>query len=127
MHRTAQLHPTAIAIDVPPSVYEPNRVLVSYQELDQQTHELAQRFPSLIGQDSCIAIYLNRNSHHLYVAQLAVMRAGAAYVCIDPTFPPERVEFILRDARPVAIVTEPELRDTLTPFLSEEIVFDVQI
>ena len=53
-----------------------------------------------------MAILLPRDSEHVYLAQLAVLKAGAAYACIDPSFPDEQVGAILDDGQPVALLTD---------------------
>ncbi|WP_267087858.1 AMP-binding protein, partial [Xanthomonas sacchari] len=47
------------------------------------------------------------------VAMLAVLKAGATYVPLDATYPPERVAQLLADCRPTAVVTEAGLHDRL--------------
>ncbi len=44
------------------------------------------------------------------VAMLAVLKTGAAYLPIDPALPAARIEFMLADAAPVAVITTAELR-----------------
>ena len=52
-----------------------------------------------------VSILLPKHSHHLYVAQLAVLKAGAAYTCLDPSFPEEHIRFIVEDSWSVAVLT----------------------
>lgn len=59
-----------------------------------------------------VGIYLSR-SHRLLIAQLGVLRSGAAYVPLDPAFPADRLEFMARDARLDAVLTEPGLCNEL--------------
>lgn len=47
------------------------------------------------------------------VAMLGALKAGAAYVPLDPTFPRRRLEYIVRDARPSVLVTERRWLDLL--------------
>ena len=51
----------------------------------------------------------------LLVALLGVLKAGAAYVPLDPEYPRERLAFVLDDARPQVLITETPLLDRLPP------------
>ena len=44
-------------------------------------------------------------TEQMVVALLAVLKAGGAYLPIDPTLPPERIGYLLRDADPVLVLT----------------------
>src|ERR1700689_2869888 len=56
------------------------------------------------GPECVVAVVLER-SVLLVTALLAVAKAGAAYLPVDPGYPAERVAFMLADARPAVIVT----------------------
>ncbi|GIF98077.1 non-ribosomal peptide synthetase [Catellatospora citrea] len=73
---------------------------LTYAELDAAVAELAGRLP---GPGSLVAIRMPRGRQAL-VAMLAVMRAGAAYVPVDPAYPVARQELILEDARPALVL-----------------------
>lgn len=120
---TAREHPERIAIDVPPGNGRPERVKVSYAEVDVAAENLAARLRPLVSGECIVAIHLPRTSPDLYVAQLAVLKAGAAFTCIDPAFPVERVAEILDDSQAAALLrpsgksSETEivaLRETIT-------------
>ncbi len=79
---------------------------LSYAELDARANRLAQHLRALgIGRDSLVGVSLRRGPE-LVVALLAVLKTGAAYVPLDPGFPPSRLEFIAADAGIHALVTE---------------------
>ncbi|MEU7820499.1 amino acid adenylation domain-containing protein [Catellatospora sp. NPDC049133] len=75
---------------------------LTYAELDAAAAELATRLP---GPGALIAIRLPRGRQAL-VAMLAVMRAGSAYVPIDPAYPVARQELILADAQPALVLDD---------------------
>ncbi|HEY2910142.1 MAG TPA: amino acid adenylation domain-containing protein [Gemmataceae bacterium] len=104
--RAAQQWPDNVAIETPPSAAWPERRAISYAELERASTMLARELATIITGECFVAILLPRNSEHMYLAQLAAMKAGAAYVCIDPSFPDPQVEFILNDARPAAVLTD---------------------
>jgi amino acid adenylation domain-containing protein len=98
----------------------PDRVAVrfeerelSYRELDARANRLANRLQALgAGPDKLVGVCLNR-SEEMLVALLATMKTGAAYVPIDPGFPPARQEFMLADAQVRVLVTEEALLTSL--------------
>lgn len=105
--RAAQRWPQRIAIDVPPSPRRPARRLVSYAELERQANALAHFLADAVDGKDCVAvILLPRDSEYIYSSQLAVLKAGAAYTCIDPAFPDEQVCAILADADAAAVLTD---------------------
>jgi non-ribosomal peptide synthetase-like protein len=59
-----------------------------------------------VSGECVVAIMLPRNSDLLYAAQLGVLKAGAAYTCIDPSFPDRRVRELLADSEAVALLTD---------------------
>lgn len=104
--RAAARWPNNTAIDVPPASTRRGRSLVTYTQLKQQSDALAAFLRGFVVKECVVAILLPRDSAHLYAAQLAVLKAGAAYTCIDPAFPDEQVRNIVHDAKPVAILTD---------------------
>ncbi|TDV57554.1 non-ribosomal peptide synthase protein (TIGR01720 family)/amino acid adenylation domain-containing protein [Actinophytocola oryzae] len=82
-------------------------VTLSYAELDRRVNRLAHKLVADgAGPEKVVALLLPR-SVEIVVAQLAVLRAGAAYVPVDPAYPAERVEAMLADARPCLVVDDP--------------------
>ncbi|MGE4488361.1 MAG: amino acid adenylation domain-containing protein, partial [Kiritimatiellales bacterium] len=79
---------------------------VSYAELDRRSLELSAVLRSHgAGRDVPVAVCLNRSTD-LIVSIVAVLRAGAAYVPFDPSYPSDRLKFMLADCRaPVVIAT----------------------
>ena len=103
--RTAERFPEQIAIEIPPSAANTRRERHSYAAIAAAASRLAARLQPFVQGEGVVAILLPRRSHHLYVAQLAVLEAGAAYTCIEPDQPPEQARFILEDCRAVAVLT----------------------
>ncbi|WP_330261312.1 amino acid adenylation domain-containing protein [Streptomyces sp. NBC_00539] len=78
---------------------------LTYAELDEQANRLAWVLLSRgIGPGDRVGVVLPRGTR-LAVAFLAILKAGAAYLPIDPTYPRERIDFVLADARPQAVLT----------------------
>ncbi len=104
----ARRHPDAVAVDVPPSAQDPARHTLTYAELDAHSDQLARRLEPLVDAERIVALLLPRN-HLLYIAQIAVLKAGGAYTCLDPSFPDTRMQFVLGDADPVVLLTTGDL------------------
>ncbi|MGH3815616.1 MAG: amino acid adenylation domain-containing protein, partial [Pseudonocardiaceae bacterium] len=86
---------------------------LSYAELNERANRLARLLIERgAGPERCVALALPRSAD-LIVALLAVLKSGAAYLPIDSGYPAERVEFMLRDARPPLLLTTSALVDHL--------------
>ncbi|MEV6827027.1 non-ribosomal peptide synthase/polyketide synthase [Amycolatopsis sp. NPDC051102] len=78
---------------------------LTYAELDARAGRLARVLAAHgIGPERIVALALPR-SVEIVVAQLAVWKAGGAFVPVDPTYPIERITFMLADARPALVLT----------------------
>ncbi|HEY0449711.1 amino acid adenylation domain-containing protein [Actinophytocola sp.] len=88
---------------------------VTYRELTEPAHRLARRLRECCAADpgSIIAVSM-RPGPDLITALLGVLHAGAAYVSIDPDLPEQRRHKLLTRCGVRAVVTEPELRESLS-------------
>ncbi len=79
---------------------------VTYRELDERADQLARRLRAAgAGQaDTIVAVWLPRSAG-LVVAELAVLKSGAAYLPLDPALGEQRVGAILADSRAALVVT----------------------
>ncbi|WP_236615341.1 non-ribosomal peptide synthetase [Dickeya dadantii] len=81
-----------------------------YGELNRRANQLAYWLTELgVQPDQRVAIALER-SCDLVVALLATLKAGGAYVPLDPNYPEERLNYMLSDSEPVALITTAALR-----------------
>ncbi|HEY6423717.1 MAG TPA: amino acid adenylation domain-containing protein, partial [Pseudonocardiaceae bacterium] len=86
---------------------------LSYIELDARANRLAQYLVEQgIGPEQFVAVALPR-SVDMVVALLAVLKAGAAYLPVDPEYPAPRIAFMLDDARPAMVLTTTEVAAVL--------------
>ena len=110
---TAARFPDRIAIDLPPGPGRPHRAQLPYAALLARAQLLAARIAPVAADDAVVAILLGRDTVELYVAQLAVLLAGAAFTCLDPAFPDDHLRGVVADARPVALLTTAAGRERL--------------
>ncbi len=88
---------------------------LSYAELNQRANRLAHHLHKLgVGARSLVGVFLER-SIDMVVAVLGALKAGAAYVPLDPAFPRDRIDFMINDAALAVIVTTDGLAPTLEP------------
>ncbi|EUA76198.1 AMP-binding enzyme family protein [Mycobacterium xenopi 4042] len=86
---------------------------MTYRELDEAANRLAHLLVGYgAGPGQCVGLLLER-SIQAVVAMVAVLKSGAAYLAIDPALPDARIDFMLADAGPVAVLTTTGLADRL--------------
>ena len=87
--------------------------VITYRQLDERSSQLAnylQRFP--VANDVLVGVCLER-SIEMIISWLAVLKAGAAYVPLDPGYPSERIGFMLEDTRMPVVITQKKLAGKL--------------
>ncbi|MFI6303358.1 amino acid adenylation domain-containing protein [Amycolatopsis thailandensis] len=85
----------------------------TYAELDARADRLAERLSARgVGPERIVAVALPRSAE-LIAAFLGTVKAGGAYLPIDPSYPDERVAYMLTDAAPALVVTTTELAGRL--------------
>ena len=83
---------------------------ISYAGLDRAAGELAARLQERgVGPEHFVGLYLER-SPRLVIAMYAILKAGAAYVPLDPDYPEERIRYMIEDAGAGVIISEKALR-----------------
>jgi amino acid adenylation domain-containing protein len=79
---------------------------LSYRELNEQANRLAHHLRGLgVGPDERVAICVRR-SPEMMVGILAVLKAGGAYMPLDPGYPSERLQYMLDDSAPRVLLTQ---------------------
>ncbi len=82
---------------------------LTYGELNARANRLARRLRGLgVGPEMTVAVCLERSAA-LVVAQLAVLKAGAAYAPLDPAYPAERLAYMVEDSRAPVVLTRREV------------------
>jgi amino acid adenylation domain-containing protein len=97
-----------------PAVVDGDGVL-SYQEVDRAANRLARRLREAgITREDRVGIYLTRRATWV-IGIIGILKAGAAYVPVDPGYPQERVRFMLEDSGAAIVVTEQSLAQLISP------------
>ena len=93
-----------------------DREETSYAELDWRANRLARYLRARqVGRGSLVALLLPRSAD-TYAALLGILKAGAAYVPIDPEYPTERIAYILQNSKAAALVTTSALAERVAGF-----------
>ncbi|HET7230272.1 MAG TPA: amino acid adenylation domain-containing protein, partial [Longimicrobium sp.] len=96
-----------------PAIVSRGGEIISYGELDARTAALAAELRAIgVGPEAVVGVFVEW-SPELPVAMLGAMRAGGAYLPLDPSLPAERIALLIEDSGAGAIVTTPALRERL--------------
>ncbi len=103
-----QRTPEAVAL-----VFEGTQL--TFGQLDRRANQLANYLRGLgMGPESLVGICVER-SVEMVVGLLGILKAGSAYVPLDPEYPAERLAFMLADAKVAVLLTQERLRANLPP------------
>src|SRR5205823_4927697 len=99
--RTAQEQAARIAISS-------GQTHLTYSELNARANQLARALRARgVQAEDRIGICLERGPE-LLIAMLGVLKAGAAYVPLDPAYPPQRLAYLVEDAASHLVITQGE-------------------
>ena len=97
---------------------------MSYEQLHEKANRLAHYLiENGAGPESLIGICMER-CPDMIIAMLAILKAGAAYLPLDPRYPAERLLYIVREASPFAILTTSSSRSALPSKHPDVMVID---
>ncbi len=86
---------------------------LTYRELNSRANQLARFLKRFgVGPDSLVGLCVDR-SPEMVVGILGILKAGASYLPMDPTYPSERLSFMLEDANVFVLLTQAHLLDSL--------------
>ena len=89
---------------------------ITYRELNSKANQLAHHLRGLgVGPETIVAVCMER-SIEMVVGLLGILKAGAAFLPLDPTYPKERLAFMLSDAKAAVVLTQASLKATLPAF-----------
>ncbi|MEW2567383.1 amino acid adenylation domain-containing protein [Streptomyces sp. NPDC047070] len=94
-------------------VFEDTRL--TYAELDERANRLAHALVARgAGPERVVALAVPRSAE-LIVAEVAVLKSGAAYLPVDTDYPADRISYMLADARPACLLTTAEVAPDIPP------------
>ncbi len=103
-------------------VYDGARL--SYAQLNAQANRLAHHLRTMgVGPDVVVGICAER-SPALVVAMLATLKAGGAYLPLDPNYPADRLAYMLADAKPAVLLTQERLRAVFADVATDVLCLD---
>jgi amino acid adenylation domain-containing protein len=112
-----QLIEARVAIQPEAIAVETGDRCLSYNTLNAQANQLARYLQTLgIERNGLVAIVMDR-SLEMTIAILAVLKAGGAYLPIDPTYPAERIAYMLSDSQASVILTHQPCASIITQVL----------
>jgi amino acid adenylation domain-containing protein len=87
----------------------------TYQDLNKGSNQLAHYLQTLgVDAEILVGICMEQSSEAI-AAMLAVLKAGGAYLPLDPSYPPERLRFMVEDAQVSIVVTQHQWAEQLKP------------
>jgi amino acid adenylation domain-containing protein len=85
---------------------------LTYRELNTRANQLAHYLQRLgVKPDDLVGICVERSLDAI-IGILGILKAGAAYLPLDPTLPPKRLAFMLQDAQPTVLLTQQHLKNS---------------
>ena len=91
----------------------------SYREVDEISDRIAGYLRRRgVGKGSVVSVMIPRSTY-MVTASLGVLKSGAAYQPLDPTYPPERLDFMMRDAGVKLLIADAELLSRVPEYRGE--------
>ena len=114
--KIASSHPDAVAL-----VF--GKEQISYGELNKRANQTAHKLQTLgVGPETLVGCCIER-SIDLVVSLIAILKARAAYVPLDPTYPKQRLDLLLADTRPSVMLTQRSLAPEVTGCAVPHVLF----
>jgi amino acid adenylation domain-containing protein len=97
---------------------------LTYRELNLRANRLAHHLRRKgVGHEVVVGLHVER-SLDMVIGMLGIMKAGAAYLPLDPSYPGERLRLILDQALPSVVITQPDLLGSLAHYVGEVVCLD---
>jgi amino acid adenylation domain-containing protein len=97
---------------------------LTFDELNRRANRVAALLArNGVGPGTLVGVLMEK-SLDLVPAVLGVIKAGGAYIPLDPMYPPDRIEFMLSDAEPIVLLTHEKHRETLPEYPGTVLTLD---
>ena len=101
-------------------------VTLTYHELNERSNQLARLLREKdVKPDQIVGLMVGRTPE-MVIGILGILKAGAAYLPIDPDYPEERIRFMLENSHTKVLLTQPQLHSEI-PFAGERINLDAKL
>jgi non-ribosomal peptide synthetase-like protein len=114
------------AIQLPGAIaIEQGEKRFTYAQVDATANRFARYLTEKgVGPEEKVVILLPRCAE-VYIMMLGVLKAGGAYIPLDPEIPAERVNFIMADSEAKVLITSDEILDRIAPQLNPQPLFNI--
>lgn len=100
---------------------------LTYEQLNSKANQLARHLRKHgVRPDQVVGIFLERGLE-MVIGLLGILKAGAAYLPLDPSYPAERLQYMLEDAAPPLILTQDKLKGLLPATDVEPLIFETTL
>ena len=116
--RAARLYPDNVA-----AVFKDKRY--TYRELDELTDRIGDVIYNKVkdcGKEEPVVSILIPRDEHIFILPLAAMKAGCAYQPLDPSYPQERLNFMVKDADAALLIADGGLRELINEYEGETLL-----
>ena len=97
---------------------------ITYREFGEITNRLAAYIKGLgIGTEEVVSILIPR-SEYMPIAAVGVLKAGAAYQPLDPSYPPERLNFMMKDADAKLLIADDSLLELVSEYTGRVLLLE---
>ncbi len=97
---------------------------LTYAELEQRANQMARHLQKLgVGPETVVGWCVERTPE-IFVGLLGIMKAGGAFLSLDPAHPQERIEYMLKDTAAPLVITQKKLLERIPPALSRTVLLD---
>jgi amino acid adenylation domain-containing protein len=97
---------------------------ITYRELNTRANQLAHYLQTIgIGPERVVGVCMDR-SVDVLIGQLAILKAGGAFLPLDPSYPPDRLAYMIRDSRALALLAHTHCASRLPDHQAQVICLD---